>query len=282
MSRKRKATKKSSSDDGMPAWWESLKGEFECPVCLESMTDAPIFQCDNPLGHSICSKCHYTLKKDRKQCPVCKANLTNRRNLTSEKIVEKLPKVQCKYEGCDFKKSDGEALKKHEDNNCEYRHVPCARCDDKVPLKNIADHVINHNFTPGSNFTEFSTTQIRWVTTNAQNLQSVFRVDAKDHPTFLDNWQASEDDNAVYYWISFVGAKESAQKFMYTLKVGEANGAGRYPFEGTTFCVPCDLSHDNMKKYKCCLMLNRELLKEKSYVEENERRVDFTVSIHKA
>jgi len=195
-----------------------------------------------------------------------------------EKMVEKLPKVQCKFEGCGFKKSDGEAVKKHEEN-CEYRHIPCAKCDVKVPLKNIADHVINHNDV-GSSFREFSTTQNRWVT--VQNSQCVHRVEANDHPTFLDNWQATEDGHALYYWIAFVGQKECAKNFMYTLKVGKANKDGRHPFEGTMRCVPCDLSHSDMQKSRCCLMLNRELLEDESYDTENSRRVDFTVSIHKA
>jgi len=252
MSRKRKATKKSSSDNGMPAWWESLKGEFECPVCLESMTDAPIFQCDNSLSHSICSKCHGTLKKARKQCPVCKANLSNRRNLTSEKIVEKLPKVQCKLEGCSIKKSEGEAVKRHEEN-CEYRHIPCAHCDDKVPLKNIAEHVNVHNGNRTSTLRGFSTSMNARISTTLVNGQIVYRVEANDQPRFLSNWQVSEDGITMYYWIAFVGPKESAKNFMYTLKVGEPNGAGRYLFKGTRRCVPCDLSHAEMKQFNAVL-----------------------------
>jgi len=266
----------------LPAWWESLKEEFECPVCLESMTEAPIFQCDNPLGHSVCSKCNKTLKKDGKKCPMCRSNLSNRRNLPLEKMVEKLPKVKCKFEGCSFKKSDTEAgkktVKKHE-KNCQYRHIPCVYCDNKVPLKNIADHVTNH--TGAVTFRGFSISRNSSKTCRKKSYQCVYRVEDNDEPTFLNNWEVLKDGIAMY-WISFVGAKESAKNYMYTLKLGEANETGRYPFEGTRFCAPCDISHADMKKSKCCLVLDKELIKDVSYVEGNQRKFNFTVSIHKA
>jgi len=274
----------SSPGDGMPAWWENLKGDFECPVCLESMTDAPIFQCDNPLSHSICSKCNETLQKEEKKCPVCNANLGNRRNLAMEKMVEKLPKVKCKLKGCSFEKSDGEAVKKHEEN-CEYRHVPCAKCDDKVPLVNIADHVNVHNGNRTCPLLKSFSTNIMkgCVGTNLVTGQCVFRVEVEvnDQLTFLSNWQVSEDGNAMYHWIAFVGPRESAKNFMYTLRVGDPNGPGRPLFEGTRVCVPCDLSHADMKKSKCCLMLDKELIQNISVVEENMRRFNFSLSIHK-
>jgi len=199
-----------------------------------------------------------------------------------EKMVEKLPKVQCKLEGCSFKKSDGEAVKKHEED-CENRHVPCAKCDDKVPLKNIGDHVNVHN---GDRtffvLRSFSTHILKGcVTTNLVTGQLVFKVEVNEQLTFLSNWQVSEDGNAMYYWIAFVGPRESAKNFMYTLKVGETDGPGRPLFEGTRVCVPCDLSHADMKKSKCCLMLDKELIQNISVVEENMRRFNFSLSIHK-
>ncbi|XP_067125981.1 E3 ubiquitin-protein ligase sina-like [Centruroides vittatus] len=61
---------------------------FECPVCYDYM-EPPTFQC--PAGHTICSRCTLCVR----QCPVCRGELRNYRNLTLERLAEivALPRV---------------------------------------------------------------------------------------------------------------------------------------------------------------------------------------------
>merc|ERR1719312_2063204 len=60
--------------------------------------------------HSFCAKCHETLRKEGKACPVCQEPLLDKRNLCLEKVVEAMPnKICCKIEGCHFKKARLEA-----------------------------------------------------------------------------------------------------------------------------------------------------------------------------
>ena len=61
---------------------------LECPVCMETISSAPIFQCRN--GHIVCKDCHPKLET----CPICRdANLYDTpmaiRNLKLEEIVKR-------------------------------------------------------------------------------------------------------------------------------------------------------------------------------------------------
>ena len=63
---------------------EGVKGELECPVCLEEMMPPrKIWMCQN--GHSVCGECRPKVAR----CPSCKRSL-DIRNRLSEKIVMKL------------------------------------------------------------------------------------------------------------------------------------------------------------------------------------------------
>ena len=76
----------------------------------------------------LCFKCHQSLLKEAKpSCPICREPLAGRRSLVLENMAEKLPKIACKFDGCNFKKSEEAAVKKHEES-CEYRLVPCDHC----------------------------------------------------------------------------------------------------------------------------------------------------------
>ena len=67
--------------------------DLECPVCIETISSAPIFQCHN--GHIVCKDCHQKLET----CPICRdANLYDTpmtiRNLKLEEIFKRYLSVQ--------------------------------------------------------------------------------------------------------------------------------------------------------------------------------------------
>jgi E3 ubiquitin-protein ligase SIAH1 len=72
-----------------------LLEELKCPVCVEYM-EHPINMCEN--GHNICRNC----KERLTECPTCRGNFTNVRNIALEKFAAcaifpcKNVKVGCK------------------------------------------------------------------------------------------------------------------------------------------------------------------------------------------
>ena len=71
---------------------EDLVAEkLECPVCLQTIKDPPVFLCTN--GHELCHKCREPLKAEGKPCPVCQGKLLDVRNRFAEKMLEDMPKT---------------------------------------------------------------------------------------------------------------------------------------------------------------------------------------------
>ena len=71
---------------------------LECPVCIETISSAPIFQCHN--GHIVCKDCHPKLET----CSICReANLydtpMSNRNLKLEEIVKRCLSVKMDSKG---------------------------------------------------------------------------------------------------------------------------------------------------------------------------------------
>ena len=63
---------------------EYIRDLLECPVCLETIKSAPVYQCNN--GHVICKDCIKKLNN----CPICRNDSAPARSLQLEKIVQRL------------------------------------------------------------------------------------------------------------------------------------------------------------------------------------------------
>jgi len=251
---------------------ECMKRALECPVCLETITDPPIFICENPQGHSLCSTCHDSVMKKDKKCPVCRKDLQHRRSMGMESMVENLPnKVKCKYDGCDFKRSNGGAVKKHEEE-CENRNVPCAFCDDKVGLKRLTDHLINqHTIKQLMPNRKFSVPFEVWINKGHYVQAPLSVANSNDSQKFIIN-SCTFDEITRMVWVAHIGSKDSALNYKYTLQIENyqegQNAANKgYVFECTRECVPCDLSHEDVKTERCAIMLERSLT-EKAITED--------------
>ena len=90
-----------------------LAETLECPVCLLTITNPPVFLCTE--GHELCNPCGEQLKSEGKTCPVCRGKLTDARNWAIEKMLKMQPQTACKN-GCQFEISDAEKVKKYEDD----------------------------------------------------------------------------------------------------------------------------------------------------------------------
>ena len=68
------------------------------------------------------------------------------------------------------------------------------------------------------------------------------------------------DGGAQLFWLAHIGPKAEAKKFKYTLWI--PNNSGDNLLEATRRCVPCDYSHQEMKKKMCGIVVDKELIDE--------------------
>ena len=72
------------------------------------------------------------------------------------------------------------------------------------------------------------------------------------------------DNDYVMVWVSVLGTKEDAKKLEYSLRFYNVKDRDKerknYLFWGTMACVPCDISHEEMKKKRLGCGLSMELM----------------------
>jgi len=255
---------------------------LQCPVCLDDIQETPIYVCENPQGHSVCSKCHTTLKKEKKPCPTCRQPLADRRSLGLEQLLEALLK-KCSFKDCTFKATTKAAMEKHKED--WHRTVPCAHCDEKIGLKALEEHLekehdimrfnygglseVNH-FWLGKNYSEWNMDQCVWVDEGG-NGQS---------PQFVCNWLTT-NKGAIMCWFSLLGPKADAKAYKYTVRVETSETSAEYLFECTRRCEPCDLSHEEVERDECAVVLPKKLIEEAAEGDDRNR-FHFDITIQKA
>jgi len=240
---------------------------MECPVCLEPFLKTLVFACDNQQQHSFCQICHQQLRDEGKSCPLCNKTLTGRRNVVLENVIEQMPKWVCKNDGCDFTRVGPEPVKEHEENCCTFRLIECGRtrCGQQIRLNNLQHHLSNvHgkipfqiNLSQPQNFT-IGEKQMR-------KKQSIYEVPFQNEKLiFFKNW-VKLDETFYMFWVSYGGPKNDAQKYEYTIMIKPSKDCNvemaKSLFKATTYCVPCDVSHEEMKKRKEAIVVGKELVK---------------------
>jgi len=236
---------------------EELEDALECPVCLTAITDSPIYVCE--ILHLLCHQCRDSLIKKKFPCPVCGGKLTDKRCHVVEKIVQKLPKVCCKFEGCTFQKTNEEFVLKHE-QNCSRRLIPCPYCDIDTAINSCVEH---YKSVHDSKVTKFRLGVAKRYQT--MNLHKIIEIeDDSPHPHFKMNSMCLEE-GTFFFWISCIGPKNLSKAYKFTLQVSSRQASEDnkdFIFEGTRRCVPFDISNDEMKATKLCLMLGLDEIKE--------------------
>jgi len=233
------AGQKREGDFSLPDWVTKF---LECPVCLEIIKDPPVYLCEK--GHALCLTCREPLKAQDKPCPVCRGKLTDARNLVVENMLELLPKIKCKNEGCTFEKSNGDLVKTHEEE-CRERPVKCGNCKEPIAMSKLVAHLeTEHDQKPLPYLGEE-----RWYGVELDWNGSCPLVN--NDLQFLVNWK-DYDANAKMFWISLCGTPKQAKEYEYTIKIESSaeKKAGRVKFllTGTGECLSCDVSHEDVKK----------------------------------
>ena len=203
-------------DQPLPSWIAELEDDLECPVCLKTILDPPIHQCEN--GHCYCSTCHGPVNEGG-ECPVCPGQLINGRNLTVEKMLARLPKTKCRYEDCQFKRVEVGLVHEHE-TDCLFRLVECARCEEGIPLSKLSDHLQKVHNTSKNPFNLTNGVEKYFNQALGQSfwsdISSQYPMKLNDQIFFM-NYLTKP--HLLMFWISFSGGQSEAKEYEYSLKI---------------------------------------------------------------
>ena len=171
-----------------------------------------IFRCLNPLnGHLICEECE-------KPCP-CGYNVSiNACSLVSN-LVDTLP-FCCKNRdnGCQeilFQ----EEMKAHL-SRCIFENVTCISVDEfqqEMPLKDFFDHIVLPDCSTRSEIE--NKVEIKVDYEKYHWLPSLVQKNPLNKPVFY--FYCEVDDNILFAWIYFVGFKEDAERYIYSLEINK-------------------------------------------------------------
>ena len=219
-----------------PDWFTELEDVLQCPLCLKSFREPPIYLCENL--HGMCLNCRTIVMNPQEDlavicCPVCQGKLTEKRSFYVEKILNKMIK-NCK--NCDFKTTDKDLANVHE-AMCEHRLVPCDHCNNRICLSKLTQHLDEaHKHPP----------MVALISTRFPigfNHSGMWPLSVKDisHQFYLH--LTSLDDGVMLVWVSCSLPSPGADNYRYTVNV-----TAPWPYKLRGQCVSCDASACEVKK----------------------------------
>jgi len=268
---------------------DAVAETLECPVCLETIKDPPVFLCSN--GHELCQKCREPMKAEGKPCPVCQDELLDIRNRFAEKMLKKLPKVVCKHEGKTFARSNSQIVKSHEEKECRMKLVKCELCQQPIALSQLFDHevTIHERFSHKIAFGEEKSLRRR-VRITPSGIDRIWTwqlrtlVACNNDCKFFINLK-NYDTNLAMCWVSFCGTQMEAEDYEYTIKIknsAEKRAKKMYLFFGKSECVSCDVSYEDLKKKGSALFLYKDMLESAAIHTDGEiRDIDLVIMLNK-
>jgi len=237
----------------LPQWMIELKDELECPVCLKTIMDPPIFLCEN--GHGLCGSCREDIKNRGQPCPVCRGALTEVRNHMVEQILDKLPRNKCIYNGCQFEKRNLDLVKKHE-VECRHRLVSCGTCKKEIAVFSLTNHLSSvHQSTP----VDFDLGVEKKLSCSLVDFSGNHQPLTCNGLEFYFN-HFKHCENLVMFWISYTGGPDEADKYEYIVKIQSSEPQSDYFFTGSRRCVTCNVSQEDMKKEMTAVFIDNKLL----------------------
>ncbi|OXA61590.1 E3 ubiquitin-protein ligase sina [Folsomia candida] len=216
---------------------------MDCTICLDEPA-SPIHNCAN--GHIICGICVDKVRK----CGMCQTdlNVSPFAERLSRQFEFKLP-CRNQNSGCNEVIAASE-MKNHFQNHCYFRDILCTewkteRCKDvKVPLKEYSKHLQERHkcLTPPS---QCFTLKVPTATDlfGEAGLSIPTGILDQDGHTFLLLSQITP--TFVYFWMTVLGSKETAEKFMFELKVFATLESGKKV--ETLWTIPVVAFHDRPK-----------------------------------
>jgi len=259
----------------LPAWYREMEKDLECPVCLNNFIDPPIYVCENQ--HGLCMACHTKLNDEKQACPVCKGKLTDKRNLLVERMLDRLPKAECVFPECSFKRTDPQLVLDHQEDDCCHRKAPCGICGESVAMSSLNDHLTNMHREDEA-FTLYESWTFDFRSVGQERIHSL--EEPLNSVSFYFN-QMLLNRNCTMMWVSYNGPKKDAQKYQFSIDL--LNEQEEMVLSGTRFCVPCDTSRDVVKEKYLGIVIHKDLAKEVKEEKDgkirNLRKIDIEVKL---
>jgi len=260
----------------LPAWYKELEKDLECPVCLIAFLDPPIYVCENQ--HGLCSPCRTKLNDQGKPCPVCNGKLTDKRCMMMEKLLDKLPKTKCIYPECSFQRCDPQAVLDHQED-CIHRIVECGNCGEMWAMSSLNQHLETQH---DREF--YRAVQPKWVweitfMEEGQWMMLGPQNTTLENVSFYYNAVVLDDKNTME-WISYNGPKKDRKKYQFSIEVLSTEDPMKVVFSCTKFCVPCDISHEDVKGNHLGVIINKGLVQEvNTEADDDLNKLTFDASI---
>eukprot|EP00092_Neocalanus_flemingeri_P022326 GFUD01024210.1.p1 GENE.GFUD01024210.1~~GFUD01024210.1.p1 ORF type:complete len:385 (+),score=80.51 GFUD01024210.1:46-1200(+) len=109
-----------------------LDDKIECPVCMETPREGPVYACPN--GHLVCKECR------SESCPTCRVSMGNGKSLLAVTVIENIEHL-CKFVDCGELFAN-DKVDEHE-KICKHRTVSCPYdlCNEKISLSKLLEHL---------------------------------------------------------------------------------------------------------------------------------------------
>jgi len=192
--------------------------------------------------------------------------------------VRKLKKYCCKFPGCEFKHTSADSIKEHEENECQNRSVQCGHCDASFQLHLLPEHLIRQQHASWDERSQELSAEEGFTAHVGAIVKDQWHIEVTNSDeklNFFENWVEVEDGFFIY-WISSGGPKKEASKFKYTLKIQSSEDREKCLYECKTYCVPCDISHQEMKNRKEGILISKKVIE--AAVDEDEQ-ISCTLTI---
>jgi len=231
---------------------------LECPVCLNTISKPPVYSCNN--DHIFCGECHGQLRREGKDCPVCRQPLPAKRAFFAEKIIAMVVTHKCQNEGCEFQAALPGQLETHQDS-CQLRLVKCYICSASVTVQGLRDHVVLHSTCGGSYQWFLSTNSMKTyysLRTPGQPMACTHIWDSHLRANFFFFRYLFE--GRYLFWVSHCQGKGETGRFEYTISIL----CGKKTFrlvQYTGLCPPSDTPLATMEKDQTCLTLPEDFIK---------------------
>jgi len=255
---------------------------IECPVCLSPILDPPVYMCSR--SHIFCEDCHISLKRDNRDCPVCQGDLAGNKNIPVEKMLDSLPKTQCRNQGCAFEKVDSKKVEGHKDT-CQHRLIKCLKCERDVPLINMSEHMWNeHSYYRVRDKLELGETKpYCWCVKVPGTISVPLPVEGSNGKQLFFLCRYAGEDEQHLWWISQGQSKKPIKKFKYTLsflcgKAFDDGGKRKRLVTYSGFCVPVDATIEDIKKDMPCVSLPKGFF-EQNLDKDQRIRFEWCISI---
>ena len=182
------------------------------------------FKCLSPEAHLLCQVCkEYCVKTKKGKCP-CGSNVSTIACPLASSLVDMLP-FCCNNKGCQEILSR-EEMKTHL-SRCPFEIITCINldCEDDMPFKHYLDHLLDCATFPKVK----SQVEIILEDEKSYWLPSQVQTNPLNKPLFYFCCEVEDDIQFLCAWIKFLGFKEDAERFTYSLEV---NSTRSFKFSG--------------------------------------------------